>query len=200
VPKHQPLFGLTGYEQREEAGEPHCWQEDDGVLAVEEPLPVCPQYLVTARFHIGSSGPQLIGLDFGWTTFLLWPPPMLTTVMYRAAPIDILYKKARAWLSISVPVGLDFDVELKEFKLHPRPGRQGRSDTFYAGVAAQYVEISGSSSTPTKDLAEKLHLSASRTRDLLHQARQRKLLTKTTRGLAGGQLTEKAKGLLDETR
>jgi len=45
-------------------------------------------------------------------------------------------------------------------------------------------------------LSEKLHLSASQVRNLLYEARRRGLLTKASRGSAGGTLTEKALKLL----
>ncbi len=48
------------------------------------------------------------------------------------------------------------------------------------------------SSSPTMDLAREMNINPSQARDMLHEARRRKLLTKTQRGRAGGELTEKA--------
>jgi transposase-like protein len=116
--------------------------------------------------------------------------------MYRRAPIDLLYERARGYLSISREIGLSLNVDLKEFKTDPRPGRRGRPDVFYAELAKQYVDLLAEGSTPTKDLAERLGYSASSIRDLIHQARRRGLLTRASKGLAGGELTENARRLL----
>jgi hypothetical protein len=116
--------------------------------------------------------------------------------MFRRAPVDVLYERVRGYVAISEQMGVPLDIDLKEFASNPRPGRRGRPDIFYAGLAKQYVDLLTTSSTPTKDLAEKLGYSASSTRDFLHQARVRGLLSQPARGLAGGALTEKARSLL----
>jgi len=84
-----------------------------------------------------------------------------------------------------------------------RPGRKGREDRFYAIVAAAYVDaIERGSRTPVVSAAEALSNARSGpyeppyVRDLLHVARQRGLLTRPPRGRAGGQLTDKARALL----
>lgn len=84
-----------------------------------------------------------------------------------------------------------------------RPGRAGRPDSFYAQVASTYVRAQeAGSSRPTKDAAEALGLKQSYVRDVLHDARERGLLTKTLPGRAGGRLTAKARRLLvkEETK
>jgi len=67
----------------------------------------------------------------------------------------------------------------------------------YAHVAAAYVAALNSRA-PNEAVAEQLHLSTSRVRDLLHEARRRLLLTTLGRGKAGGELTEKALKLLEK--
>ena len=74
-----------------------------------------------------------------------------------------------------------------------------RSDLVYAQAAARYLELVMSSASPTADLAREMIISPSQARDILHQARQRELLTKTRRGQAGGRLTEKALRILERT-
>jgi hypothetical protein len=80
-----------------------------------------------------------------------------------------------------------------------RPGRKGREDSFYAAVAAAYVDaIERGSRKPVVDAADTLSEAWGGTheptyvRDLLHVARQRGLLTRPPKGRAGGQLTDKA--------
>ncbi len=107
-----------------------------------------------------------------------------------------LYELVRGYVSISRQLEIPLDIDLQEFARNPRPGRRGRPDAFYARLAAQYVELLKTSSTPTKDLAALRDYSASSTRDFLNQARKRGLLTRASEGRAGGELTDKARGLL----
>ncbi|MEJ7765295.1 MAG: hypothetical protein WKF86_07355 [Acidimicrobiales bacterium] len=65
-----------------------------------------------------------------------------------------------------------------------------------AWVAARYLELCEETGSPTKALAEELHLSAATVRDQLGDARRRGLLLSAGPGLAGGELTEAAKALL----
>jgi hypothetical protein len=92
-----------------------------------------------------------------------------------------------------------------------RPGRAGRSDSFYLAWAVGYVERLGAGSRrPVKDLAEhppKIirgyisdgNLTSEATvRDIIHQARERGLLTRSPAGRPGGELTPKAKQILKQ--
>ena len=82
-----------------------------------------------------------------------------------------------------------------------RPGRRGRPDRFYAELAREYVELlNGGSQRPTAKLAAARNYSAAHVRDAVHEARERGLLTRpATRGRAGGDLTAKAKAMLDDS-
>ena len=69
--------------------------------------------------------------------------------------------------------------------------RRGRksANLVYAQVAASYVDALGSRS-PIADVAEQLHRSTSRVRDLVSEARRRGLLSESPgRGRPGGELT-----------
>ncbi len=86
-----------------------------------------------------------------------------------------------------------------------RPGRRGRSDRFWAEIAVLYVEaLSRGSRRPIADVAGRLSAqgepySQSRVRDVVREARVRGLLTPAEgRGRAGGQLTERAKSILED--
>ncbi len=79
-----------------------------------------------------------------------------------------------------------------------RPGRAGRPDWPYALWAARYVEAVGENPRrPVARLATQFpgH-SADSIRAILNNARRRGLLTAARHGLAGGDLTDKAKQVL----
>ncbi|MEO6026653.1 MAG: hypothetical protein ABIR79_07305 [Candidatus Binatia bacterium] len=74
-----------------------------------------------------------------------------------------------------------------------------RSDTFYAVLAAEYVEaMARDPQRPVLVLAKRRGLQASRVRDMLHTARKRGLLTSGTQGRSGGGLTARTIELLGE--
>jgi hypothetical protein len=188
--KH-PL-GLSAFEQREEAGHPHFWKEGEDFLGVESRLDSHPDWVVTARFFVGSRELQLVGLRINPVSDWSWPHP-LTTPVIRNVHLDDLYELAAGSLSVAPNLGIQFEIDRAEFHEQRRPGRRGRSDLFYAEVAARYVEFTRSSSTATKDLAGALQSSPSSARDLLSEARRRNLLTRPpVKGRQGGELTEKA--------
>jgi len=75
-------------------------------------------------------------------------------------------------------------------KTKQQPGRAGRGDGYYALWAARYVE-NLDKHNPVAATAAEHGKTQGQVRDLLHEARRRKLLTKAGRGRAGGSLTEK---------
>jgi hypothetical protein len=90
-----------------------------------------------------------------------------------------------------------------------RPGRAGRSDSFYLAWAVAYVDrLAAGSRRPVKDLAEHPpvvirgyrsddHFTSQATvRDIIHQARKRGLLTTSPSGRPGGELTAKAERMM----
>jgi hypothetical protein len=80
-----------------------------------------------------------------------------------------------------------------------RPGRRGHPDLYYAEMAAAYVRsVERGSLRPVEDVAKAWGggYSATYIRSALHIARQRDLLTKVRRGVAGGALTAKATAIL----
>ena len=195
-----PFGGQTEYELLEELGEPHLHEWAlDGIpcLDVSEVLDDYPSYFVTGSFALSNHGPQLIGLSFHPSSYPTLPPPTLTAMMIRSASVSRLYELVRGYVSISPQLGIPLDIDLEEFARNPRPGRRGRPDAFYARLAAQYVELLKTSSTPTKNLAKTRNYSESSTRDFLNQARKRGLLTHSDKGRAGGELTDKARDLLN---
>jgi hypothetical protein len=93
----------------------------------------------------------------------------------------------------------------KDFVRHP--GRRGRDDLFYAGLAARYVGLlAAGSQAPIRDLARELrdaghNFSDEYVRQLINNARGRRdLLTEAPPGKAGGELTPKARRLLAEAQ
>lgn len=84
------------------------------------------------------------------------------------------------------------------------PGRRGRSELEYAAMAARYAAlVRAGSVSPVKDLHAELqeetgeYLSLARVRNIVYECRERLLLTRAPRGRGGGELTDKAKEILD---
>jgi hypothetical protein len=90
-----------------------------------------------------------------------------------------------------------------------RPGRRGRTDSYYLPWAVAYVErLAVGSRRPVKDLTESPPrairgyvsdggvTSEATVRDYIHQARKRGLLSSSPSGRPGGELTPKAEQML----
>jgi hypothetical protein len=79
-----------------------------------------------------------------------------------------------------------------------RRGRKGRPDAFYADIAADYVLVlSQKSKRPVHDIAESRGINdAGKVRDMIREARKRKLLTAARHGVRGGDLTSVGRSLL----
>ena len=82
---------------------------------------------------------------------------------------------------------------------HPRPGRAGRDDHFYAVWAARYAERAAYTPRPIAELADEHDRPPTRLREYIAEARRRGLLTATRPGRSGGQLTDKARALLEDS-
>jgi hypothetical protein len=83
----------------------------------------------------------------------------------------------------------------------PKPGRRGRPDLHYARAALDYVEaLEAAPRAPVRYLIEQAggHMTADEIKARVRRARERGLLTKATKGRAGGRLTSKARKLLRE--
>jgi hypothetical protein len=90
-----------------------------------------------------------------------------------------------------------FHAQVNEALVNERPGARGKPDEDYARAAAEYVRfVAEGERAPLRSLAGVLHVSESRARNIVHEARVRGLLTKTQPGRRGGRLTAKAQRLL----
>ena len=77
-------------------------------------------------------------------------------------------------------------------------GPQGEPDKAYALLAREYIELCETSSSPAQDLASRRDMTETALRAALTRARRRRVLTRTTPGRAGGQLTPYGESLLHE--
>jgi hypothetical protein len=80
-----------------------------------------------------------------------------------------------------------------------RPGKAGRDDRFYLPWAIAYAEALAEDKTsraPVEAVARKFGVSRTHARDMISQARRRRLLPHASQGRAGGQLTQKALDLI----
>ena len=84
----------------------------------------------------------------------------------------------------------------------PRPVRRaGKSDRFYARLAAAYAElVSSGGRHPIKTLAQRRRVESATIRNWIREARVRGLLTRGVRGRATGDLTPGARRILEEGR
>jgi hypothetical protein len=94
---------------------------------------------------------------------------------------------------------------LRRLDAHPSrrrtsaPKRQRATDAFYAELAQDYVTVCQKGSrTPTQDLAALRNTPIKKMRSHIHLARTGDFLTDTRRGKVGGELTDKAKRVLQE--
>ena len=197
VTTEHPL-GMTPFEQRELKGEPQVWKVDDDRVRCALKVKGHESWIVEATFHVASSrGVQLVNLNISPLRTLPSPPPTpLTTDVLRSVRFDDLYLQVRGYLPHLEAMSMYAEVDPASFTGTKRPGRRGRPDAEYLSVAAKYVDLVKASGSPTRALAEELSVSPSAARDLVHEARRRELLTPTTRGVKGGELTEKALKLL----
>jgi hypothetical protein len=126
------------------------------------------------------------------------PPPEVTTEVLRAMSFRKIQREVDEILAQWTERDPLTHRLTEGFLDSARPGRRGREDHEYAAVAEVYVKhLRSGSSAPVKRAAEELHLSVPAVRALLNKARKRNLLTASKReGLAGGELTKKAKRLL----
>jgi hypothetical protein len=126
-----------------------------------------------------------------------WAPAGgLTDEVRRSVRLDDLRKMAKRRLQlqeVAGPVGVDPSA----FTRNSARGRKGRSDLDLARIAQSYVQAAEEVEKPIDALCGQLHLSAATVRGILWQARKRGLLTPAPAGQSGGQLTGRAKGLLD---
>lgn len=157
---------------------------------------------VAVGFEVRPLGSVPYGVRGGRRKLTADPTP-ITARMMHSLPVGELQRAAvlieRRHLSHLATMSPRFVEWAEAMKAAPRPGRRGRDDRFYAALARDYVVVLSTSSSPVADLGEKYAMSRSQVRNLLHEARQRGLLTTpATRGQAGGELTDRARALLEE--
>ncbi len=92
--------------------------------------------------------------------------------------------------------------EAQGLELIERPRSErgtGRPDWFFARLAVEYADaVATGSRRPVAELAARRHFTPEKIRDMLHEARERGLLSKGRRGVAGGEPTPRAKELLKQ--
>ncbi len=136
------------------------------------------------------------------TTASLWPGEMpvsgqLSTRLVRSASIGDLERLGR-WLIHAARGQMTLPREVGAPEIKTR--RRRRDETELARIAGRYAELATQVSSPSKALAEEMHLSRDRMRKLIAEARDRGLLTEATKGRAGGTITTRAREVLEEER
>jgi hypothetical protein len=109
--------------------------------------------------------------------------PPLTARLLRAVPLGLL----RSVVNLHLAGRHEIRGRL------PDPTRAKRhDDRYYATWAAHYARAAESSSRPVAELADKFGEGRDKVRDLIHACRRRGFLTPGSKGIGGGQLTDKA--------
>ena len=128
--------------------------------------------------------------------------PPLTRRLLQAVPVPRLEHVAHArvrdwmndWMARESYANVGSDAWFAEFD---DAGRNPERDVWLAKVAAAYVDTLGQDSQRQRDaIADRCGISADYVPDATREARQRELLTPTTQGRAGGELTPRALRLL----
>jgi hypothetical protein len=166
-----------------------------------------------ARARVVTQGSRVVVAELhirpaGGTT----PPGGITWDVSRSAPLGRFGPFVQATASrVAGAGGLSRGIALAFLRMgglprvdaiveRPRPRRPtGRDDTYYARLAAEYLGLLGTESPsrrPLRDLAARHGEPLSRMRDRVREARERGLLTFSTPGVRGGELTPRARALL----
>jgi hypothetical protein len=186
--------------------------EDGNRLWVEMPL---GEWGAAARIEAQDGQPVVAELRITpWRTFdpgtgkhsdPATPPGGLTARQLRRLPLGELQRSAYGKLRMlhdrdASPDSLLNADRLGFEKLAKPDGRAARGDTFYAMVAARYLEaVADGSRSPVADTAAALEgFGRDYTRDVLNEARRRELLTRPAKGTAGGALTDRGRKALEE--
>lgn len=168
-----------------------------GKLLAERALDGYPGWQVAATFRRRPDG-VLALLELHVSPVLLTGPENdqeheITAAMLRSVRLSDLRREAQraaqSWGSDAAHTVAP--------ELGARPGRTGRDDRPYAVLAARYLELCTESRAPVVELAAETYRSTSTVQNLLTEARRRGLLIRR-QGRAGGELTEKARRLLDD--
>jgi hypothetical protein len=162
-------------------------------------LPGHPEWKITATFV--RQGDQLVVSSCTITPAGDGVPAGgLTARQLRRATLGELTRRVGLGLigSIMTTMAPEATRTADDDQAHPRPGRAGRDDHFYAVWAARYAERAAYTARPIADLAQQHDRPPARLREYIAEARRRQLLTGTTPGRSGGQLTDKARALLEQ--
>jgi hypothetical protein len=172
--------------------------------AGEEPrfsvaLPGHPEWTITATFV--RQGDEVVVSSCTIAPVGEVPAGGLTARQLRRATLGDLTRDASVGLigRIISAVAPEATPTADDDQAHPRPGRAGRDDHFYAVWAARYAERVAYTARPIAELADEHGRPPARLREYIAEARRRGLLTATRRGRSGGQLTDKARALLEHS-
>jgi hypothetical protein len=171
-------------------------------LPVAGPLPGHPEWKITATFV--RQGDQLVVSSCTIAPAAEGVPAGgLTARQLRRVTLGGLTRLVRRGAVGRIMMGMAPEAiawTVDDDQANPRPGRAGRDDHFYAVWAARYAEQVAYSARPIADLAAAHGRPPARLRQYIAEARRRGLLSPTTPGRSGGQLTDKAQALLQSSQ
>jgi hypothetical protein len=190
-------WAASPYELDEELGT-EAWQVDGNqeFFSFWFHLPDDEDWIAVATFQFSAQEPVLRSMTV--RPFGEWASRPLTAKALGSVKINEVYRRAHQHLGTpDVAAALGRVPRPKDdFTRVPRPGRRGRSDLSYARWAAHYVKLEGRPKR-LQVLARQHKVKEQAARDILYQARRRGLLTTAPPGKAGGELTDKARKVLE---
>lgn len=166
-----------------------------------------PDWDVLVEVRPLAGNPRVTGLRVSPNPYLEEEPPPLTARTLRKINLSRTFYLLRqeAMGAFDDPLGPEGRLTKQGFTgVRPaqgsRPGRRGHDDRFYAWIAALYVRaIRSGSQTPVKDVAADIRLTIDHVRDQVGVARKKGMLTPARKGVAEGDLTDRARELLGQT-
>lgn len=177
---------------------------DPGRFAALATFPGAPEWWVSA---------EVVNQNGSWVveSLTVRPPDgappapggVTQTVLRQIAPSLIAPAIAGVRIATGAPPIVDVvegDGTARDMRRQRQPRGPSSATTHPAVWAARYVEALGTSRQPVDALAGQYGFSTTHVRDMVRRARLEGYLTPTTRGRAGGELTDKARAHLEEER
>ncbi|QKG23266.1 hypothetical protein ACTIVE_4909 [Actinomadura verrucosospora] len=192
----------------EMAAEDNGGEEEQPVDGVEQDLVIGPWQITMRWSSAVTGGPTELTIKPAATTSSDATTRGITVSTLRAIPLTQLSREARAISSaVSRAQGGDALAEAivfmarrigQEVQANPRPGRAGRSDEFFALVAAVYSwYVDSGYSDPVRQLADACDCKWRVAANWVRLAREKDLLAPAVERRAGGLLTERALRILE---
>jgi hypothetical protein len=186
--------GVFSVEDVQDGWHVHAWFElRDGAPRITE-LRLRSATGSTLRAAHGGGEPQP---NYGFEAGRKVPLGGITAEVLRSLSLKALHDALGKDNASAMLLGVHGFSADEDFRAMRQPGRRGRDDRFYVVWAQRYVATCATTRRPYPALAAEWNYSERTIRDFVDKARKRGLLIGGSPGRAGGQLSAKAKRLLE---